>query len=83
MGDRKMVMNIPNSGPFAFSLTWTILNGIMNLVHNSDGIPSTMHYGYFVRVKMLLCRHYPMLKGLRLSVVGVSEDLAVPHTLAI
>ena len=33
-------------------------------VHCSEGIPSAMHCGYCVLVKMLLCRHYPMLNGL-------------------
>ena len=47
----------------------------MDLVHYSEGIPSAMHCGYFVLVKILLCRHYPMLKGLCFS--GVSQDLAI------
>ena len=50
----------------------------MDLVHYSEGIPSAMHCGYFVLVKMLLCRHYPMLKGLCFS--GVSQDLAISQT---
>ena len=29
----------------------------MDLVHYSEGIPSAMHCGYFVLIKMLLCRH--------------------------
>ena len=33
---------------------------------------------HFVLVKMLLCRHYPMLKGL--SFVDVSQELAVSQT---
>ena len=33
---------------------------------------------HFVLVKSLLCRHYPMLKGLCFS--GVSQDLAVSQT---
>ena len=37
-----------------------------------------MRCGYFVLVNILLCRHYPMLKGLRFS--GVSQDLAVSQT---
>jgi len=32
---------------------------------------------HFVLVKSLLCRHYPMLKGLYFS--GVSQDLAIPQ----
>ena len=51
---------------------------LMDLVHYSEGIPSAMHCGYFIIVKMLLCRHYPMLKGLCFS--GVSQDLAMPQT---
>ena len=51
---------------------------IMDLVHYSEGIPSAMHCGYFVLVKMLLCRHYPMLKGLFFS--GISQDLAISQT---
>ena len=50
----------------------------MDLVHHSERIPSAMHRGYFVLVKMLLCRHYPMLKGL--SYLGVSQDLAISQT---
>ena len=46
----------------------------MDLVHYREIIPSAMHYGYFVLVKMVLCCHYRVLKGL--SVVGVSQDLA-------
>ena len=50
----------------------------MDLVHCSEGIPSAMHCGYFVLVKILLCRHYPMLKGLCFS--GVSQYLAISQT---
>ena len=50
----------------------------MDLVHYGEGIPSAMHCGYFVLVKILLCRHYPMLKGLCFS--GVLQDLAVSQT---
>ena len=50
----------------------------MDLVHYNEGIPSAMHCGYFVLVKILLCRHYPMLKGLCFS--GVSQDLAMSQT---
>ena len=50
----------------------------MDLVHYGKGIPSPMHCGYFVLVKMLLCRHYPMLKDLCFS--GVSQDLAISQT---
>ena len=50
----------------------------MDLVHYIEGIPSAMHCGYFVLVKMLLCRHYPMLKCLCFS--GVSQDLAISQT---
>ena len=50
----------------------------MDLVHYSEGIPSAMHCGYFVLVKIVLCRHYPMLKGLFFS--GVSQDLAISQT---
>ena len=51
---------------------------VMDLVHYSKGIPCAMHCGYFVLVKMLLCRHYPMLKGLCFS--GVSQYLAISQT---
>ena len=51
---------------------------LMDLVHYSEGIPSAMHCGYFVLVKMLLCRHYPMLKVL--CFLGVSQDLAISQT---
>ena len=33
---------------------------------------------HFVLVKMLFCRHYPMLKGL--CFLGVSQDLAISQT---
>ena len=36
---------------------------------------------HFVFVKMLLCRHYPMLKGF--SSLGVSQDLAVSRILIV
>ena len=48
------------------------------ILHYSEGIPSAMHCGYFVLVNILLCRHYPMLKGL--SVLGDSQDLALSQT---
>jgi len=47
----------------------------MDIMHYSEGTLSAMHCGYFVLDKILLCRHYPILKGL--SFVGVSQDLAV------
>ena len=60
-------------------LSWRVFRfAPMDLVHYREGIPSAMHCGYFVLVKMLLCRHYPMLKGLYFS--GVSQDLAIPQT---
>ena len=37
-----------------------------------------MHCGYFVLVKIFLCRHYSMLKCL--SFLGVAHDLAVLQT---
>jgi len=51
---------------------------VMDRMHYSEGIPCAMHCGYFVLVKILLCRHYPMLKGLYFS--GVSQDLAISQT---
>ena len=53
----------------------------MDLVHNDVIIwesPSAQFIVHFVFVKIVLCRHYPMLKGL--SFLGVSQDLAVSQT---
>ena len=54
------------------------MRAAFDLVHYSEGIPSAMHCGYNVLVKLLLCRHYLMFKGL--SFVGVSQGLGVSQT---
>ena len=43
------------------TFVWSgVLTMDIHLVHYNEGIPSAMHCGYFVLVKMLLCRHYRM-----------------------
>ena len=53
---------------------------IMDLVHFSEGIPSAMYCGYFLLVKMLFCRHYPILIGLRFLCVSRNVWLHVSQT---
>jgi len=36
----------------------------MDLMHYSERISYAMHCGYFVPVKIVLCRHYPVLKDM-------------------